>query len=79
MAPAGELRHPSAMADDSDVDESGTLLRQGAAFVLRRDLGGVWLLELSRVPVDLVGKRVRMIGRRLAGDRIEVEGIRPLA
>lgn len=44
------------------IDETGTLLREGAAFVLRRDLGGRWMLDLHRVPVDHVEKRVRITG-----------------
>lgn len=42
------------------IDKTGTLLREGAAFVLRRDLGGRWMLYLHRVPVDQVQKRVRV-------------------
>jgi len=64
------------MTDELRVDETGMLLRQGGGFVLRRDIGGVWMLELARVPVDLVGKRVRLIGRRIASGHIEVEGVR---
>lgn len=36
------------------IDETGTLLREGGAFYLRRDLGGRYELELHRTPVDLV-------------------------
>jgi hypothetical protein len=36
------------------IDEVGTLIRDGAAFCLRRDLGGRYQLELQRTPVDLV-------------------------
>lgn len=78
MVQAMLIGQPAAMAeDDLRVDETGMLLRQGGGFVLRRDSGGIWRLELSRVPVDLVGKRVRMIGRLHADGHIEVEGVQP--
>lgn len=44
------------------IDENGTLTRDGGAFYLRRDLGGRYQLELQRLPVDLVEKRVRLVG-----------------
>jgi hypothetical protein len=59
------------------IDETGTLLREGGGFLLRRDAGGVWKLELARMPVDLVGKRVRLTGVRLEGDVVQAEGVRP--
>lgn len=58
------------------IDETGLLLREGAGFVLRRDAGGMWLLRLGRMPVDLVGKRVRVIGHIDGPDIVDVEGIR---
>jgi len=67
------------MTDESHVDETGMLLRQGGGFVLRRDGGGIWTLELSRVPVDLIAKRVRVIGRRIGERHVEVEGVQPSA
>jgi hypothetical protein len=59
------------------VDETGLLVREGASFLLQRDAGGRWRLDLHRVPVDLVGKRVRIIGFKTADDRIDVEGAQP--
>ncbi|MEH3046921.1 DUF5818 domain-containing protein [Sphingomonas adhaesiva] len=56
------------------VDETGLLVRDGAAFVLQRDAGGRWLLEMHRVPVDHVQKRVRVVGE-LSGDRVTVDGV----
>ncbi len=41
------------MAIGRRVDETGTLLRDGGAFYLRRDAGGRYQLELQRTPVDL--------------------------
>ncbi len=36
------------------IDETGTLLHEGGAFNLCRDLGGRYELERHRTPVDLV-------------------------
>lgn len=57
------------------IDETGTLVRQGGAFVLQRDRGGRYVLELQRVPVDHVEKRVRVRGILAADDRVVVEGV----
>lgn len=57
------------------VDETGTLTRDGAAFILRRDLGGWYTLHLKRVPVDYVEKRVRLIGTLIAEAVVSVEGV----
>ncbi len=57
------------------VDETGTLTRDGGAFVLHRDLGGHYLLHLQRVPVDHVEKRVRLIGTLIAEAVVSVEGV----
>nr|WP_231639526.1 DUF5818 domain-containing protein [Sphingomonas profundi] len=51
------------------------LLRVGGGFALRRDAGGLWRLDLHRTPVDLVGKRVRVIGLRADAERVDVEGV----
>lgn len=39
------------------IEETGTLIRDGGAFYLRRDLGGRYELELRRTLVVLVKKR----------------------
>lgn len=57
------------------IDESGTLLRDEGGFVLRRDLGGRWMLDLHRVPVDHVEKRVRISGVVVAEGLIDVDGV----
>ena len=59
------------------IDETGTLISEGGGFVLRRDLGGRWKLELHRVPVDHVEKRVRVTGTIVADDLIDVDTIGP--
>lgn len=65
------------MAQGDSIDETGMLLREGAGFVLQRDRGGRWPLDLSRTPVDLVGKHVRLMGVEGGDGRVDVEGVRP--
>ena len=57
------------------IDEVGTLIRDGGAFYLRRDLGGRYQLELQRTPVDLVEKRVRLRGTLIGPDLVTADGI----
>ncbi len=57
------------------IDETGTLVRDGGAFYLRRDLGGRYRLELHRTPVDEVEKRVRVVGTLVAADLVDADGI----
>ena len=59
------------------VDEEGTLVRDGNAFYLRRDLGGRYQLELHRTPVDLVEKRVRVVGSLVGVDLVSADGVAP--
>ena len=59
----------------SPVDETGTLMREGGAFVLQRDRGGTFVLELQRVPVDHVAKRVRIRGVLIDSARVSVDGV----
>ena len=44
------------------IDETGTLLRDGSSFVLRRDAGERYRLDLRRTPIDEVERQVRAIG-----------------
>jgi hypothetical protein len=53
------------------------LLREGGGFVLKRDRGGYYRLQLHRMPVDLVEKRVRVIGLLIAADHVDAEGVQP--
>ena len=53
------------------------LVRQGGGFSLKRDVGGLYTLELQRTPVDLVEKRVRVIGAMTRPDHVEAEGVQP--
>jgi len=59
----------------SRIDETGTLIREGGGFFLRRDSGGRYSLELNRVPVDHVEKRVRVIGTLVAEGLVSVDGV----
>lgn len=59
------------------IEETGVLLRDDGGFALRRDLGGRWRLDLHRVPVDHVEKRVRLSGIVVGDDLIDVEGVAP--
>jgi hypothetical protein len=59
------------------IDETGMLLRDGGGFVLKRDMGGLYSLELHRMPVDLVEKRVRLVGVETAPGHVEADGVQP--
>lgn len=59
------------------IDETGTLIRDGGTFYLRRDLGGRYQLELQRTPVDLVEKRVRLVGTLVAPAIVAADGVAP--
>jgi hypothetical protein len=61
----------------SRVDETGTLIRDGGGFALRRDIGGRWKLDMHRVPVDHVEKRVRISGVIVADHLIDVDALGP--
>lgn len=64
------------MALGDAVAESGMLLREGGGFVLRGDGGRRWRLDLGRVPVDLVGKRVQVAGVEAGDGLIDVDAVR---
>ncbi|MCP8892845.1 DUF5818 domain-containing protein [Sphingomonas faeni] len=55
----------------------GTLIRDGGTFYLRRDVGGRYELELHFTPVDLVEKRVRVIGTLVGPDLVNADGVAP--
>jgi hypothetical protein len=57
------------------IDETGTLVRDGGGFALRRDAGGRYRLLLARTPVDHVEKHVRVRGTLSDGDLVEVDGV----
>ncbi len=57
------------------IDETGILVRDGGAFYLRRDAGGRYQLELQRTPVDLVEKRVRIVGTLIGAELLSADGV----
>lgn len=59
------------------INELGTLIRDGGAIYLRRDVGGRYQLELQRTPVDLVEKRVRVVGTMVGPDLVNADGVAP--
>jgi hypothetical protein len=65
------------VAIGSRIDEMGTLIRDGASFYLRRDLGGRYQLELHRTPVDLMERRVRLVGTLVGPDLVNADGVAP--
>ena len=60
---------------ETRIDETGTLIRDGGGFALKRDLGGRYRLDLHRVPVDRIEKRVRVTGVLVADDLVDVFGV----
>ncbi|WP_353452568.1 DUF5818 domain-containing protein [Sphingomonas aerolata] len=44
---------------------------------MRRDVGGRYQLELHRTPVDLVEKRVRLVGTLVGPDLVNADGVAP--
>ena len=61
----------------SRVEETGTIISDGVGFALRRDIGGRWNLDLHRVPIDHVEKRVRISGIIVAKGLVEVDALSP--
>ena len=62
-------------APGTPIDETGRLVRAGGGFALVRDAGGRFLLDLHRMPVDEVEKRVRVVGRYAGDGMVEVAGV----
>ncbi|WP_076072822.1 DUF5818 domain-containing protein [Sphingomonas montana] len=65
------------MMPGDPFDATGTLVRDGGGFALRRDGGGLIRLDLHRMPVDQVEKRVRLVGIVLADGVVEADGVAP--
>lgn len=60
------------------IRETGTLLRDGGGFILRRDVGGTYRLELSRTPVGHVEKHVCVTGTLIGDGLVNVDGVAPV-
>ena len=71
------MEQERAMDVGARINEVGTLVRDGGAFYLRRDLGGRFQLELHRTPVDLVEKRVRVVGTIVGENLVNADGVAP--
>ena len=65
----------STMGIGDRFDETGVLERAEGGFSLRCDRGDNVRLELHRVPVDHVQKRVRVVGSLLDEGVVDVEGV----
>lgn len=61
------------------IDEPGTLLCEDGTFLLRRDLGGRWRLDMRRIEAGPVERRVRISSVMAAYGLVEVAGIAPAA
>jgi hypothetical protein len=61
----------------SPIERLGTLVRLDAGFALRGDDRILYHLQLHRVPVDHVEKRVRVTGVLIGDNLIEAEGVAP--
>lgn len=63
-------------------DETGWLNDDNGQWLLRRDEGGRWRLEVGLLMTwrsrKLVGKRVRIVGKRSGFDWLDVERIEAL-
>ena len=63
------------MTPGETIDATGTLVRDGGGFALQRDGGGLIRLDLHRLPVDSIEKRVRVVGVVLADGHVEADGV----
>lgn len=61
----------------SRIEESGTLIADEDRLVLRRDLGGRYLLDLHRVDEPIAGERVRLSGVLVEDGLVDVDSIAP--
>lgn len=59
----------------SPIHEFGTLLHENGDFVLRRDLGGRWLLDMHSVSVDRILQRVCISGVVVADQLVAVNDV----
>ncbi|MBA2936194.1 hypothetical protein HZF05_19095 [Sphingomonas sp. CGMCC 1.13654] len=63
------------MGIGSSIEETRTLVRDGGGFALRRDAGGRYRLDLHRLPIDEVEKRVRVVGTLVEDELVDVDGV----
>jgi hypothetical protein len=64
------------MAQTGDnIELEGMLVRDGAGFAIRVERGVLFHLQLHRVPVDHVEKRVRVVGTLIGEKLVEADGV----
>lgn len=61
----------------SRIEETGLLLREGDTYLLRRDLGGRFRLDMRRVGPPAAGRRMQVTGVLVEDDLIDVSAIAP--
>lgn len=71
------LKHAPMSAIGTRIEETGTLLRDGEAHVLRRDAGGRWTLDMHRVSTELLDRRVRIQGVIVEDGIVDVMAVEP--
>ena len=59
----------------ASISDTGRLVRGEHNFLLRRDAGGTWRLDLGRFDRRLVGRRVSITGTRADFDLVDVETV----
>lgn len=74
---SGSANATYALKIGSRVEETGRLIRDGNAFILRRDAGGRLFLDLRRKSTSLVNKRVRLMGMIVEEGLVYVIAIEP--
>ena len=62
----------------SHHDETGILVRHGDLLYLQRDAGGHWEIDAPDDVINLLGRRVRVVGRRTGFDRLTANQVTDL-
>lgn len=66
------------MPRGSHHDETGMLLDDRGQMILSRDAGGTWRLDAPHSARRMIGRRVRVTGRRADFDILDVATIGPV-
>lgn len=66
--------HKSDLPTSSRCCKEGRFVHKGACFALETSDGDFWL-EMDRIPLDLIERRVRVEGLRFAPNLLLVEAI----
>ena len=62
----------------SHHEEFGILVRDGDLIYLQREAGGHWQIDAPDQTVELLGRRVQVIGVRTGFDRLTTKQITPV-